>query len=134
LQGATPQFAQAGTDVVLIGQATPDDAANLRRKFEIELPILAARRRQSYRAIGAKVAGVSGLAGPKVALTGIKTAVGKGVLQGKTIGHPAQLGAAMVIAPGGEVLFKQLATDASDNAPPEQMLAALAAPTERQSH
>ena len=30
-----------------------------------------------------------------------------------------------MIAPGGEVLFKQLAADASDNASPEQLLAAL---------
>lgn len=33
----------------------------------------------------------------------------------------------MVIAPGGEVLYSQLAKDAADNAPPELMLAAVAA-------
>jgi hypothetical protein len=131
LQDAQPQFAQAGADVVLIGQATPADAANFRRRFEIELPVLADARRTSYKAIGAKMAGVGGLFGPKVVLNGIQTIVGKRVWQGKTIGHPSQLGAAMVIAPGGEVLFKQLASDASDNAPPDQMLDALLA---RQSH
>jgi hypothetical protein len=125
LQDAQPRFAQAGADVVLIGQATPDDAANFRRRFEIELPVLADTRRTSYKAIGAKMAGVGGLFGPNVVLKGVKTALGRGVRQGKTVGHPAQLGAAMVIAPGGEVLFKQLAADASDNAPPEQLLAAL---------
>ena len=112
---------------MLIGQATPDDAANFRRQFEIELPILADRRRKTYKAVGAKMSGVGGLLGPKVAVKGIKAALEKGVIQGKTIGHPAQLGAAMVIAPGGEVLFKQLANDASDNAPPEQLLDALVA-------
>jgi prostamide/prostaglandin F2alpha synthase len=127
LQGARSQFAQAGADVVLIGQATPRDAANFRRQFKIDLPILADEKRTSYEAVGAKMSGVSGLLGPKVAIRGIKTALGKGVMQGKTIGHPAQLGASMVIAPGGEVLFKQLANDASDNAPPEQMLEALGA-------
>lgn len=110
---------------MLIGQATPADAANFRRRFEIELPVLADTRRTSYKAIGAKMAGVGGLFGPKVVLKGIKTSLGKGVRQGKTVGHPAQLGAAMVIASGGEVLFKQLAADASDNASPEQLLAAL---------
>jgi hypothetical protein len=134
LQDAQPQFAQAGADVVLIGQATPADAATFRRRFEIELPVLADTRRTSYKAIGAKMAGVGGLFGPKVVLKGIKTSLGKGVCQGKTVGHPAQLGAAVVIAPGGEVLFKQLAADASDNAPPEQLLAALRAPAARQSH
>ena len=125
MQDAQPQFAQAGADVVLIGQATPADAATFRRRFEIELPVLADTRRTSYKAIGAKMAGVGGLFGPKVVLKGIKTSLGKDVRQGKTVGHPAQLGAAMVIAPGGEVLFKQLAADASDNASPEQLLAAL---------
>ena len=110
---------------MLIGQATPADAANFRRRFEIELPVLVDTRRTSYKAIGAGMAGVGGLFGPKVVLKGIKTSFGKGVRQGKTVGHPAQLGAAMVIAPGGEVLFKQLAADASDNVPPEQLLAAL---------
>ena len=131
MQDAQPRFAQAGADVILIGQATPKDAANFRRQFEIELPILADKRRTSYKAVGATMAGVTGLVGPKVAVKGIKTALGKGVIQGRTIGHPAQLGASIVIAPGGEVLFKQLAKDASDNAPPEQMLDALLA---RQSH
>lgn len=127
MQGAQPQFAQAGADLVLIGQATPADAANFRRQFKIELPVLADERRTSYKAVGAKMSGVGGLLGPKVALTGIKTALGKRVMQGRTVGHPAQLGAALVIAPGGEVLFKQLAQDASDNAPPEQLLDALPA-------
>jgi AhpC/TSA antioxidant enzyme len=102
---------------VLIGQATPADAASFRRQFEIELPVLADERRTSYKAVGAKMSGVNGLLGPKVVLKGIKTSLGRRVMQGKTVGHPAQLGASLVIAPGGEVLFKQLANDASDNAP-----------------
>ena len=88
--------------------------------------MLADERRTSYKAIGARMAGIGGLIGPKVALRAIPAVLGKGVRQGKTIGHPAQLGAAMVIAPGGRVLFSQLAQDASDNASPDEMLAALA--------
>ena len=49
-------------------------------------------------------------------------------MQGRTIGHPAQLGAAIVIAPGGEIWFEQLAADASDNAPPAALLAAIRRP------
>lgn len=125
MQDAQPRFAQAGADLVLIGQATPGDAANFRRQFEIELPLLADKRRSTYKAIGAKMAGVSGLFGPKVVFKGLQTILGRQVRQGRTIGHPSQLGAAIVFAPGGEVLFKQLANDASDNAPPEELLAAL---------
>jgi hypothetical protein len=126
LQGAREQFTHAGADVVLIGQATPADAANFREYLKLELPVLADERRTSYKAIGAKKAGIGGLIGPKVALRAIPAVLGQRVRQGKTIGHPAQLGAAMVIAPGGEVLFSQLAQDASDNASPDEMLAVLA--------
>lgn len=125
MQDAREQFQAAGTDLVLIGQAKPSDAADFRRQFGIELPLLADERRESYKAIGAKVAGVSGLFGPKVAIRCVKAIVG-GARQGKTIGHPAQLGAALVIAPGGEVRFEQLAADASDNATPAQLLDAIA--------
>jgi hypothetical protein len=44
----------------------------------------------------------------------------------KAIRGDKTIGAAMVIAPGGEVLFSQLAQDASDNASPDEMLAVLA--------
>jgi peroxiredoxin len=126
LQGAREQFEAAGADTVLIGQATPVDAANFRRALKLDLPVLADRDRSSYRAVGAKVAGVGGLFGPKVVARALTTVVSQHVMQGRTIGHPAQLGAVLVIAPGGEVLFSQLAGDASDNAPPEEMLAAIA--------
>lgn len=113
--------------MVLIGQATPQDAANFRRHLKLDLPVLADERRMSYKAIGAKKAGVGGLLGPKIMMRAIPTVLGKRVTQGRTIGHPAQLGGAMVIAPGGEVLYSQLAKDASDNAAPDLMLAAVSA-------
>jgi hypothetical protein len=128
LQGAREQFRAVGADLVLIGQAKPSNAADFRRQFGIELPVLADERRESYRAVGARMAGASGLFGPKVVLRGIKTLLGGRVMQGRTIGHPAQLGAALVIGPTGEVWFQQLATDASDNAAPEVLLVAIRHP------
>lgn len=111
--------------MVLIGQATPADAERFRRQFELELTLLADEHRTSYKAIGARMAGLNGLLGPRVVLRGLITIFGRRVRQGKTIGHPAQLGAALVIAPGDRVLFEQRARDASDNAPPEALLAAV---------
>jgi peroxiredoxin len=125
LQGAREQFRRAGAEIVLIGQATPRDAANFRRQLKLDLPVLADEHRTSYKAVGAKVAGIGGLFGPKVVLRAVGAMLGQHVTQGRTIGHPAQLGAALVVAPGGEVLFSQLAADASDNASPREMLAAL---------
>ena len=125
MQGARDPFRQAGAEIVLIGQATPHDAANFRRQLKLDLPVLADEHRTSYKAVGAKMAGIGGLFGPKVAIRAVSAMLTQHVTQGRTIGHPAQLGAALVVAPDGEVLFSQLAADASDNASPPEMLAAI---------
>jgi prostamide/prostaglandin F2alpha synthase len=127
LDRARDDFAAAGADLVLIGQMTPRHAAHFRRRQKIELPVLTDEERRSYRAAGAKVGSVGDLLGPKVMAKGVLTSVRTRKLQTRTIGHPAQLGGAMVIAPGGEVLLKRMAKDASDNAEPKELLAVLPA-------
>ena len=121
---ARSDFDAAGVKLVLIGQATPRDAAHFRRTQGIELPVLADEDRVSYKAIGAKVGGVTDLFGPKVVAKGAINTLKNRAVQGRTIGNPAQLGAAAVITPGGETLFKHLAKDASDNVSPEELLRA----------
>jgi peroxiredoxin len=126
LNEARPEFDAAGVRVVLVGQATPRQAAHFRRRLGIDLPVLADETRDSYKAAGAKVATAGELLGPKSVSSGLKatfTSRGK-VHQGRVIGHPAQLGGAMVIAPGAEVTWSHMAEDASDNASPEEILAA----------
>ncbi len=125
LHRARDQFEAAGARLVLIGQLTPRHAAHFRRRGEIQLPVLADEHRQSYRAAGAKIATLSELLGPKVIAKGAVTGVRNGVVQGRTIGHPAQLGGAMVIRPDGHVAWSHMAHDASDNASPEEILAAV---------
>ena len=120
-------FAAAGVDLVLIGQLTPRHAAHFRRRQKIELPVLTDEDRRSYKAAGAKMGSVGELVGPKVVAKGALTTLRTGKLQGRTIGNPAQLGGAMVIAPGGEIIFSHMAKDASDNAKPQELLAAVRA-------
>ena len=122
---ARERFEDAGVNLMLIGQATPRQAAHFRRRLGIDLPVLADERRRSYKAAGAKVGTVGELLGPKVVAKGILATVHTGKVQGRTIGHPAQLGGTMVIAPGGEVIWSHMAQDASDNASPEEILRAL---------
>jgi peroxiredoxin len=129
LDRARDGFEAAGVNVVLIGQLTPRHAGHFRRRQNIELPVLADKDRVSYKAAGAKVATFSELLGPKVVAKGLKTARETGQRQGKTLGHPAQLGGAMLIAPGGEVVWSHMADDAGDNASPEEILAAAASAT-----
>ncbi len=126
LHRAQGDFEAAGAQLVLIGQATPRHAAHFRRRYADGVMILADEDRKSYKAIGAKVGSVGDLVGPEMLAKGLMTTVRRGVVQGRTIGHPAQLGAAMVIVPGDEVVFSHLARNAADNADPEDMLAALA--------
>jgi peroxiredoxin len=116
---------QAGARLVLIGQATPRHAAHFRRRQGIDLPVLADEKRASYRAAGAKVATINELVGPKVTAKGLVTSLRSRQPQGRTIGHPAQLGGTMIIRPDGSVAWSHMSEDVSDNASPEEILAAL---------
>lgn len=121
---ARREFEDAGVKLVLIGQLTPRHASQFRRRQEIDLPVLADERRISYKTAGAKVGSVTDLLGPKVVAKGALTSLRTRQVQGRTLGHPAQLGGAMVIAPGGDVVWSHMAQNAGDNASPEEILAA----------
>jgi peroxiredoxin len=125
LHRAREQFEAAGATLTLIGQASPRQAAHFRRRQGIELPVLADDNRASYEAAGAKVATMGELLGPKVVAKGIATTARTGLMQGRTVGHPAQLGGAMVINPAGEIVYSHMSEDASDNAEPDEIVAAV---------
>jgi hypothetical protein len=125
LHRAREDFEAAGAKLVLIGQATPRQAAHFRRRQKVELAVLADESRQTYKLIGAKKASLNELLGPRIVAKGLRTSIQTGVRQGRTVGSPTQLGGAMVIAPSGEIVFQQLAQDAGDNATPEQLLDAV---------
>jgi prostamide/prostaglandin F2alpha synthase len=125
LDRARDDFEAAGANLVLIGQLTPRHAAHFRRRQHIDLPVLTDEDRSTYRAAGARVGSLGELVGPRVIARGALTTLRTGKVQGRTIGHPAQLGGAMVIAPGGEIVWSRMARDASDNASPEEILAAV---------
>jgi septum formation inhibitor MinC len=126
LHRARQEFEDAGVSLVLIGQSTPRQAARFRSRWEIELPVLADRKRESYRAAGAKVATMGELLGPKPVSRGTaKTLSSRGrIRQGKVVGHPAQLGGALVVERRGAVTWSHMSDDASDDAPPEEILKA----------
>lgn len=127
MDGAREQFAKAGVKLVLIGQASPRQAAHFAKRQGISLPILADERRASYKVAGAKMGSLNDLLGPKVFAKGLATIASTGKIQGRTVGNPAQLGGAAVIGPGEELIWSRMAKDASDNAPAEEILAAVKA-------
>jgi peroxiredoxin len=125
LDRARQDFKTAGVNLVLIGQGTPRQAAEFRRRQGIQLPVLADHDRVSYRAAGTKVGGVTDLFSPQTVAKGLLASARTKRTQTRTIGHPAQLGGALVVAPDGRVAWSHMAVDASDNAPPEDILAAI---------
>jgi hypothetical protein len=133
LHRARSEFEEAGVRLVLIGQATPRRAAHFRRRMGIELPVLVDKRRESYRAAGAKIGTVGELLGPRSVGMGIVRSVRSGgrIKQGRTIGHPAQLGGAMVVAPGGQIAWSHMSEDASDNASATEIAEAARAAAEK---
>ena len=122
---AKKKIEDAGARVVLVGQATPRHAAHFRRRMKLEWTVLADEKRRSYRAAGTKVGTMNELLGPKVVAKGLVAGARSRVVQGRTIGHPAQLGGTMVVRPDGSVAWAHMAEDASDNASPAELAAAL---------
>jgi hypothetical protein len=125
LHRARSMFDDAGGRLVLIGQATPRQAAHFRRRYGVQVPVLADEDRVSYRAAGAKSAGVLDLWNPKVVAKGAVTGLKEKTVQGRTIGDANQLGGALVIDAMGNVTWSHMSTDAGDNASPMEILAAL---------
>jgi hypothetical protein len=121
------RFERAGVRLAVIGQGEPEDAARFRREQGIELQLLVDPDRRSYKAAGAKLAAVSELLGPRVMWNGLKRARATGVSQGKVIGHPAQAGGALVVAPDGSIPWAHMSRDASDLPSNDDLLTAATA-------
>lgn len=126
LYRAKDEIEAAGVRLVLIGQLTARHAAHFRRRQGIDLPVLADEHRASYDAAGAKVATMSELLGPKVVAKGAAVTRKYRVSQGRTLGHPAQLGGAMLIMPDDRIAWSHMSDDASDNASTQEIVAAIA--------
>ena len=108
----------------LIGQATPRHAKHFQRKLELDgITILADEARRTYKIAGFRKANLGQLLGPKSVMSGLKHGARSGVVQGRVIGDAAQLGGALVIAPGGEVVFRHASEHAGDTVDPADLLA-----------
>jgi peroxiredoxin len=126
LHRARSDFDSEGIGLALIGQKTPRHAADFRRRNGIDLPILADEKRETYKAAGARMGKLGDLLGPRSVVAGIsKTfrSAGK-IRQGRVIGSAAQLGGALVIAPGGRIVWSHQSENAADSASPEELLEA----------
>lgn len=126
MRGRYDEFEAKRANVAAIGMGLTAMAADFREKQDIPFPLLVDRHRETHRALELKRGNLLEVAGPKQIARGIKS-----FLTGNTQGRPApkqdvlQLGGALVVAPGGPVLYRHQATGAEDNAPVDDLLAAL---------
>ena len=108
------RFEQEGVALAVIGQGEPEHAAEFRREQGLELRLLVDPDRRAYKAAGAKLAVFSELLGPRMMWKGLKRARSAGVSQGRTIGHPAQVGGVLVVARDGSIPWSQMSRDPDD--------------------
>jgi prostamide/prostaglandin F2alpha synthase len=124
------QFDASGAHLAVIGQGTPEQAARFQGSQEMDLPIYTDKGRESYKAAGTKIGTVDELVGPRMIAKGARAMATDGVRQGRTVGHPAQLGGVLVIRPGDEIVYAHLSDDAGDIPPNSEVLAAARAAAE----
>jgi AhpC/TSA antioxidant enzyme len=119
------RFEEAGARLVVVGQGRPEQAEHFRESQGLDLELFVDSRREAYKAAGTKVATFNELLGPAVVAKGLRRAVASRVHQGRTVGHPAQLGGVLVVMPDGSIPYAHLSEDASDNPPNDEVLDAL---------
>ena len=119
------EFEKAGVRLIVVGQGQPEQATDFRDSHHLELEMLVDTSREAYRAAGTKKATFNELLGPRVVARGLRRSLASGVRQGRTVGHPAQLGGVLLVMRDGSIPYSHLADDASDNQPNEEVLAAV---------
>jgi hypothetical protein len=120
------EMRRKGANVAIVGNGLPAMAKGFVERLGLsgEARVLTDPKRQSYRLAGFR-RGVWATLGPR-ALVNLIRALRKRLGTGKIEGDAWQQGGTMVIARGGEVLFRYASAYQGDHARPEKLVAALA--------
>ena len=125
------KFEKADVEVAVIGHGTPAHARDFLNLQNVDFRLLVDPDRKIYELAGAKVATLNELIGPRQIMRGLKATVMSrlkqgsiAVHQGRIIGHAAQLGGVLVVAPDGSVRYAHLSEESGDNPPVREVLAA----------
>ena len=119
------KFRQAGARLVVVGQGVPEQAAHFRETQGVDFDLLVDTERKAYKAAGTKIGTFTELLGPRVILKGARRTLASRVHQGRTVGHPAQLGGVMLVMPDASIPYLHLSDDASDIPPNGEVLEAV---------
>ena len=118
-----------GARIVAIGTGNRQFAAAFVHDESIRFPVLVDDKAEAAKAIELGRTSALGLLKPSV-FAGRRRAASAGHTQKRLGERPMQLGATLVIAPGGEVLYQHMDDDVADHAPIKEILEALGAPRE----
>ena len=123
MREAYPKFQASGADAAIITMGTAEQAAELSRRYQCAFPCLSDPQAEAYRAFGLERGGVAQVMAPRIILRAAASAL-KGNYGGP-MGDVFQMGGTFVIDRGGIVRYCYRNRDAADNAPIEEVLAAL---------
>lgn len=118
------EIEEAGAGIVAVGTGNRQFAAAFVHDEAIRFPVLVDDRAEAAKAIKLGRSSALGLLKPSV-FSGRKRASAAGHSQKRLGERPMQLGATLVIRPGGEVAYAHMDSDVADHAPIDEVLAAL---------
>ena len=123
MREAYPKFQAAGADAAIVTMGPPEEAAKLSRRYQCAFPCLSDPRAEAYRAFGLERGGVAQVITPRIILrAAVATLKGN---YGGPMGDVFQMGGTFLIDREGIVRYRYRNRDAADNAPIEEVLAAL---------
>ncbi len=123
MRDSLPEIRRLGAELVVVGNGSPEHAADFRDSERVEHPLFADPELRAYAAAGLR-RGVASSVGFRT-LRHAWRAWRAGKRQQDIQGDPWQQGGCFVIRPGGRVVFAQVSREAGDHADPERIIAAL---------
>ena len=123
MREAYPKFRAASADAAIVTMDTPEQAAELSRRYQCAFPCLSDPRAEAYRAFGLERGGVAQVMAPRIILRAAASALKRNY--GGPMGDVFQMGGTFVIDREGIVRYCYRNRDAADNAPIDEVVAAL---------
>jgi hypothetical protein len=123
LRGILPAVREAGAELVIVGNGTPEMARAFNEDLGFDSPLYTDPTRRTYELAGFK-RGVLATFSPK-GVAHAARAWRKGFRQTATRGDALQQGGLLVVERGGRILYAHRDSEAGDLASNEEVLAAL---------
>ena len=126
LRSRAAEFEKAGARLVIIGNGPPAMAKTFaeRNQLPAGMTLLTDPSRKAYQAAGLRRSMFLTI-GPHAVIPYLRTLL-RGFRQRRKAGDYWQQGGALVVAPGGKVLFRHVSWHPADQASPEKLLRAVA--------